>query len=87
MSPTLPRSQTSKNRSRKRRLQNRNKEKAARNDLMDEYENATQDVLSDSIKEPKEIKERQKKSIVWNHFSFIGNKKDQIVKCGDVKKI
>ena len=48
---------------------------------MDEHENATQDVLSDSIKEPKEIKEKEKKSIVWNHFSFIGNRKDQIVKC------
>ena len=59
VSPTLPRSQTSKDRSRKRRLQNRNKEKAVRNDLMDEHENATQDVLSDSIKKPKEIKERE----------------------------
>ena len=62
VSPTLPRSQTSKNRSRKRRLQNRDNDKAARNDLMEEHENASQDIISnDSIKKPKEIKEREKK--------------------------
>ena len=82
VSPMLPRSQTSKNRSRKRRLQNRNNDKAARNDLMEEHENASQDVISNnSIKKPKEIKEREKKSIIWNHFSFIGDRKDQIVRC------